>query len=68
MPNVTVFQTQLPDFLKNTEIDDLTRALAGGSQNRRISIRGSKFRLVVGGEEVGKSDAPELDVIIDALS
>lgn len=66
MPNVTVFQTQLPDFLKNTEIDDLTRALAGGSQNRRISIRGGKFRLVVGGEEVGKSDAPELDVIIAA--
>jgi len=66
MSNVTVFQQDLPDFLKNTEVDELTKALAGGAQNRRISIRGGRFRLVINGEEVSKTDRPELDIIIAA--
>jgi hypothetical protein len=66
MSNVTVFQQDLPDFLKNTEVDELTKALAGGTQNRRISIRGGRFRLVINGEEVSKTDRPELDVIVAA--
>ena len=66
MSNITVFQQDLPDFLKNTEVDELTKALAGGTQNRRISIRGGRFRLVINGEEVSKTDRPELDVIIAA--
>lgn len=66
MSNVTVFQQDLPDFLKNTEVDELTKALAGGTQNRRISIRGGRFRLVINGEEVSKTDRPELDVVVAA--
>ena len=66
MSNVTVFQQDLPDFLKNTEVDELTKALAGGTQNRRISIRGGRFRLVINGEEVSKTDKPELDVVVAA--
>jgi hypothetical protein len=66
MSNVTVFQQDLPDFLKNTEVDELTKALAGGTQNRRISIRGGRFRRVINGEEVSKTDRPELDVIVAA--
>ena len=66
MSNVTVFQQDLPDFLKNTEVDELTKALAGGTQNRRISIRGGRFRLVINGEEVSKTDRPELDIVVAA--
>ncbi len=66
MSSITVFQQDLPDFLKNTEVDELTKALAGGTQNRRISIRGGRFRLVINGEEVSKTDRPELDVVVAA--
>lgn len=66
MSNVTVFQQELPDFLKNAEVDEMTKALAGGTQNRRISIRGGRFRLVINGEEVSKTDKPELDIIVAA--
>jgi len=61
---LSLFQNDLPDFLKNAEPDALTKALAGNTNNKRISIRGNVFRMVVGGEEVRKSDSRSLQFIV----
>lgn len=61
---LSLFQNDLPDFLKNSEPDALTKALAGNTSNKRISIRGNVFRMVVGGEEVRKSDSRSLQFVI----
>ena len=47
--------------------DNLAGGSGGGAQNRRISLRGGKFRQVVNGDEmrVSKNDSMEM-VIIDA--
>jgi len=47
--------------------DNLAGGSGGGTQNRRISLRGGKFRQVVNGDEmrVSKNDSMEI-VIIDA--
>lgn len=47
--------------------DNLAGGSGGGAQNRRISLRGGKFRQVINGEEmrVSKNDSMEM-VIIDA--
>jgi hypothetical protein len=47
--------------------DNLSGGSVGGAKNRRISLRGGKFRQVVNGEElrVSKNDSMEI-VIIDA--
>jgi hypothetical protein len=63
--NVSIFQQDLPDFLRNSQADALTKSLAGGgSTSKRLSIRGGVFRMVVGGEEVRKASGRELQVII----
>lgn len=41
-----------------------TKKALGGGQSRRISIRGSRFRLMVGGEQVGKAKSTPLNAII----
>ena len=61
---LSLFQNDLPDFLKNAEPDALTKALAGNTSSKRISIRGNVFRMVVGGEEVRKSDSRSLQFIV----
>jgi len=61
---LSLFQNDLPDFLKNAEPDALPKALAGNTNNKRISIRGNVFRMVVGGEEVRKSDSRSLQFIV----
>ena len=39
--NVSIFQQDLPDFLRNSQADALTKSLAGGgSTSKRLSIRG----------------------------
>lgn len=66
MSNISIFNQELPDFLReNHGLNDLTKALAGsGSGGKRISIRGGVFRKIVGGEEVGKLTTREMNVII----
>jgi len=65
MSNVSIFNQEVPDFLRGAELNDLTKSLAGGgSGGKRISIRGGVFRKVVGGEEVGKLTTREMNVII----
>jgi hypothetical protein len=64
MSNVSIFNQELPDFLRGAELNDLTKSLAGGGGAKRISIRGGVFRKIVGGEEVGKLTGREMNVII----
>jgi len=65
MSNVSIFNQEVPDFLRGAELNDLTKSLAGGGAGgKRISIRGGVFRKVVGGEEVGKLTTREMNVII----
>jgi hypothetical protein len=65
MSNISIFNQEVPDFLRGAELNELTKSLAGTrSGSRRISIRGGVFRKVVGGEEVGKLAGREMNVII----
>lgn len=51
-----------PDFLK--ELMDETSKVAGGSGVKRISIRGQRFRLMSGGEQIGKANAGPLNIMV----
>ena len=55
----------LPSYLKDLELDDVTKALmGGGSSGKRISIRGSVFRMLVNGKEVAKNEERAMNVVI----
>ena len=60
MSELALFNNNLPDYLKEVELDDVTKALAGGGGSKRISLRGGKFRMVVNGEEVMTSKNDEI--------
>jgi len=64
MSNLTLFQQDLPDYLKEVELDDMTKALSGGSGSKRISFRGGVFRLMVNGEEIAKNESRAMNIII----
>jgi hypothetical protein len=65
MSNITLFQSSnLPDYLKEVELDDLTKSLAGNTTTKRISIRGGVFRLMVSGEEVAKNEGRAMNIVI----
>lgn len=67
MSNVAVFNpAQLPAFARKGEMSAIAKALAGGSAQtgKRLSIKGSVFRLIVDGKEVGAMDERFLDVVI----
>jgi len=65
MSNITLFQSNnLPDYLKEVELDDLTKSLAGNTSTKRISIRGGVFRLMVSGEEVAKNESRAMNIVI----
>lgn len=65
MSDITLFQSNnLPDYLKEVELDDLTKSLAGNTSVKRISIRGGVFRLMVSGEEVAKNENRAMHIVI----
>jgi hypothetical protein len=65
MSDITLFQSNnLPDYLKEVELDDLTKSLAGNTSTKRISIRGGVFRLMVSGEEVAKNESRFMNIVI----
>lgn len=66
MSNVTLFEQSVPDYLKEVEMDEMTRKYAGGNGGKRISIRGRVFRLVVNGKEVSKNENNAMNVVIVA--
>jgi hypothetical protein len=54
----------LPDYLKEAGLDDMTKALAGNTGTKRISIRGGVFRMMVNGEEIAKNENRSMNIVI----
>jgi hypothetical protein len=50
--------------LKKAGQDELTKALAGNTGLKRISIRGSVFRMMVNGEEISKNESRAMNIVI----
>jgi hypothetical protein len=64
---MTLFQngTKLPGYLKNREMDDVTKSLmGGGSTSKRISIKGGVWRLMSGGKEIAVNEDRAMNFII----
>jgi len=69
--DIAVLDSGLPDYLKTLQVDDTTKALMGGgsgSQSKRISIRGSVWRLMINGKEVTHNEDRHLNVVIVAAA
>lgn len=66
MSNIALLNQDLPDFLQNVGISDLTKQLAGRTGIKRIVPKNGIFRKTVGGEEMGKTSGPLRVVIVNA--
>lgn len=64
MSDIALFNQNLPDYLKEVELDDLTKSLAGNTSLKRISVRGGVFRMMVNGEEIAKNENRAMNVVI----
>ena len=65
--DLTLFSnnSELPAYLKNAALDDVTSVLAGESLgSRRISIKGGVFREMIGGKEYRVSEERSMNVVI----
>ena len=62
--DLALFNNNLPDYLKEVGLDDMTKALAGNTGMKRISIRGGVFRMMVSGEEIAKNENRAMNIII----
>jgi hypothetical protein len=63
--DLAVLDAGLPSYLKELELDDVTKSLmGGGGSSKRISIRGSVFRMLVNGKEVAKNEDRSMNVVI----
>lgn len=70
MSNMTLFKgANLPSRLKNQELDETTKALmggGGGSNYKRISIKGNVFRMISGGKEIATNEDRAMNVVVVA--
>ena len=66
--DLALFSTNLPDYLKEVGLDDMTKALAGNTGMKRISIRGGVFRMMVSGEEIAKNENRAMNIVIVAAN
>ena len=65
MSDLTLFKSdKLPAYLKKIARDDITKSMIGSGGVPRISIKGSVFRKIVGGEEVMKNEDRAMNVVI----
>ena len=62
--DIALFNNDLPDYLKEVGLDKMTKALAGNTSVKRISIRGGVFRMMVNGEEIAKNEGRAMNVVI----
>lgn len=69
MSNLTLFSSNasLPDYLRNPE-DDITKSLAGQSNNKSISIKGGVWRMISGGEEIARNEDRAMNFVIVAAA
>ena len=58
----------LPAHLQKKDLSTATKALMGGYEGRRISIRGGVFRKVVNGQEVSALQDRSINVVIVGVS
>jgi len=67
---MSLFNGGLPAHLRGVELDDTTKALMGGAGGtyKRISIKGSVFRMIVDGKEVAKNEDRAMNLIIVAAA
>lgn len=63
MSNITLLNQDLPDFLQNAGVSELTKNLAGRTGVKRIVPKNGIFRKVVGSEEMGKVKG-DLNVVV----
>lgn len=54
----------IPEHLRGIEVDEQTKALAGGGGGLRISIKGGVFRMLNDGEEIARNDDRAMNVVI----
>lgn len=64
MSNLALVSQELPDFLRNAGVSELTKQLAGKTGVKRIVPKNGIFRKMVGGEEMGKTSNALKAVII----
>ncbi|MFM7010722.1 MAG: hypothetical protein ACKO0Z_15570 [Betaproteobacteria bacterium] len=66
MSNITLFNSSnVPAFARNNELSETAKALTGGGSNtKRISIKGGVFRLIAGGKEIASVEDRHLDVVV----
>lgn len=69
MSEMTLFTqggNTLPAHLRTLQIDDTTKALMGngGGGNKRISIRGGVFRMMVEGKEIAQNEDRAMNVVV----
>jgi hypothetical protein len=64
MSNDIAILNQAPDYLREVGIDKMTKALAGNTAVKRVSIRGGVFRMMVNGEEIAKNENRAMNVVI----
>jgi hypothetical protein len=64
---LAVLDTGLPSYLKELELDDVTKSLMGGGGGggmKRISIKGGVWRMMVNGKEIAKNEERSMNVVI----
>lgn len=62
--DLALLNSNLPDYLREVGVDDMTKALAGNTGMKRISIRGGVFRMMVNGEEIAKNENRAMNVVV----
>lgn len=70
MSDLALLNKNLPAHLKAIEIDATTKALmgGGGGDNKRISIEGGVWKMMVNGKEVAKNEDRTMNVVIVAAA
>lgn len=62
---VTLFQGgNLPSYLKNRELDEVTKSLISGNTSKRISIKGGVFRMLSGGKEIAINEDRAMNMVV----
>ena len=63
---LAMLDTGLPSYLKELELDDVTKSLMGGGGGgvKRISIKGGVWRMMVNGKEIAKNEDRSMNVVI----
>lgn len=63
---LAMLDSGLPAYLKELELDDITKSLMGGGSGgvKRISIKGGVWRMMVNGKEIAKNEERSMNVVI----